>query len=141
MRTSGHSRLSSTQPFSPPQVWHDSDLVDDDCEQHANRRERLTGQAPDSHGDSRMSRDRGKGEHGAVMFIGSAKEVTGGEITKNRGRHVLHFGAAHRCIGSEDAGAVETQADHNQNRRKCSHDITRSDTISADLRPPFVSNR
>ena len=77
-----------------------------------------TGPAPDSHGDSRMSRDRGKGEHGAVIFIGSAKEVTGGEITKNRGRHVLHFDAAHRCTGSEDAGAVETRRITTGNRRK-----------------------
>ena len=81
MDTSRHrrSRPSSTQPFSPPLVWHDSRLVDDDCEQHADRRERFTGQASDRHGDSRMSRDRGKGEHGAVIFIGPAEDVAGGE--------------------------------------------------------------
>ena len=67
----------SSQVFSPPLVWHDSRLVDDDGEQHADRREWFTAQASNSHGDSWMSRDRGEGEDGTVIFIGPAEEVAG----------------------------------------------------------------
>ena len=100
MHTSRHrrSRLSSLQALSPPPIWHDSYLVDEDCQEHADRGERFTGQAPDSHGDSRMSRDRGKGEHGPVIFIGSAEEVTGAEREQQRSDgHVGVSGSSRRA--------------------------------------------
>lgn len=65
------SSLSSTQPLPPPPVWHDGDLINHDGEQHTDRRERFTRQGRNRDCDARMSRDSSKGEHRAVVFIGS----------------------------------------------------------------------
>lgn len=73
------SGLSSTQPLPPPPVWHDGDLINDDGEHHTDRRKRFTRQGCDGNCDARMSRDRREGEHRAVVFIGSAQEVTSGQ--------------------------------------------------------------
>jgi hypothetical protein len=73
MHASGRrrSRVSKTQPLSPPPVRPNSHLIDDDGEQHTDRRERFTRQGRNSDGDPGMSGDSGKGEDGAIVFIGA----------------------------------------------------------------------
>lgn len=80
MRTSGRmchdSRPTCAQPLAPPFVRHHRQLAHDDGEEHADRRQRLTREARDGDGDAGMARCCCKGEHGAVVFIGSAEQMS-----------------------------------------------------------------
>jgi hypothetical protein len=80
-----HRRAQTQQPLVDDRFRHHlygttaTSLLTTTASSHTDRRERFTRQGRNRDCDARMSRDSGKGEHRAVVFIGSAQEVTGGE--------------------------------------------------------------
>jgi len=73
------SSFQREQPLAPYLVRRRCDFAYQHGEEHADRSERLIGEACDGDRHSGMTRHRCKSEHGAVVLVGAAEKMTDGE--------------------------------------------------------------